>query len=833
MKHRSWLPVLCLLFLAVPLRSQQAAPNGPVVSVAPVELEPVLAALSPPTYLTNAGDGTNRLFVAEQLGRVMVVQPPSSIPTVFLDIDDRIRCCGEQGLLGLAFHPQYESNGRFFVNYTRIADSATVVAEYRVSGSDPNVADRDETVLLTISQPFSNHNGGMIDFGPDGFLYISTGDGGSGNDPGNEAQNLDSLLGKILRIDVDNTGTSLPYAIPSDNPFVGRPGRDEIFAYGLRNPWRFSFDRPTGRLYAADVGQDAVEEVNLIQKGRNYGWRVLEGTRCTNLGPAACNGDFVPPIAEYSNTGNQGRCSVTGGYVYRGKRLSLPLGSYVFGDFCSGEIFILVNGTQQVLMDTDLRIVSFAEDEQGEICVLGQSGSAHRIVNPEVPAVLTRYFPSLISESGPATGLDASEVTGFAVVNLDGADADLTFTAADANGDTITGADITNPSPFLLGSGEQLALVDTEIFGVGLRNADRPAWIRMDSSLNEVTGFFLNFNESLTVLDGANVSVFPLASAVLSEIENDGFSRVHIGNPHGVSAQAEILVIGANGITKGSVLRSVAKGAVLVEMARDLFPAVPFEDSDYLRVNSGEGLIVFEYFGKEGLYVQGVNGQDATAGGTTLYSPQYAVGGPTWWTAITVINLDPFAGTVTMELINAAGATLASSQEMGIGGHGKIRITDQSFFMNPDGSLIEGYVVIRSNGVRLAGSVVFGDAERNIFSATLPLVTRLGRRVVFSQVASNETYFTGLAFLNPNDGAIQVEIRVCDSEGGELGMAQETIEPRGRLSRLLTEWLPQLLGQDISEGFIKVSFTGDAAAFGLYGTRQLSVLSAIAAQTVP
>jgi len=294
-----------------------------------IVLDPVLTSnLSSPLYVTHAHDGSNRLFIVEQPGRIKVLQPGATVPAIFLDITSLVLSGGEQGLLGLAFHPDYPNDRRFFVDYTRRPDGATVIAEYRVSASNPNVAETGGVTLLTIPQPFSNHNGGMVSFGPDGFLYIGTGDGGSGNDPGNRAQNVDELLGKILRIDVDHPeNASKLYSSPPGNPFFGSlPGRDEIFAYGMRNPWRFSFDRATGQIYAGDVGQNAVEEVDIVTPGGNYGWRVFEGTRCTNLDPASCSaGVFIPPIAEYVHSG--GRCSVTGGYVYRGTKLTLPLGA--------------------------------------------------------------------------------------------------------------------------------------------------------------------------------------------------------------------------------------------------------------------------------------------------------------------------------------------------------------------------------------------------------------------------------------------------------------------------------------------------------------------------
>ena len=353
-------------------------------------LVPVLTGLSDPLFLTHAGDLSNRLFIVEQGGRILVLQPQAPAPTVFLDISSRVLSGGEQGLLGLAFHPDYPVNRRFFVNYTRRPDGATVIAEYRASALNRDVADAGETVLLVIAQPFANHNGGMVVFGPDRLLYIGMGDGGSANDPGNRSQDVDELLGKILRINVDVPSLPALYSSPPDNPYFGAtPGRDEIFALGFRNPFRFSFDRETGDLIVADVGQDQREEIDVVIRGGNYGWRVLEGTLCTGLGPASCTSpSFIGPIAEYDHAG--GRCSITGGYAYRGALDTFPRGTYVYGDFCTGEILRLFpvasGGQQALLLDTDLSISSFGEDEGGEIYVVGLGGTVHRIAaGPEQP----------------------------------------------------------------------------------------------------------------------------------------------------------------------------------------------------------------------------------------------------------------------------------------------------------------------------------------------------------------------------------------------------------------------------------------------------------------
>src|SRR2546426_2844290 len=305
--------------------------------VSAIERQSLLTGLSSPVYVTHSRDGTNRLFIVEQPGRIKVLQSGATTPTVFLDITARVLFGGEQGLLGLAFHPNYAVNRRFFVNYTRQTDGATVIAEYQASSLDPNMADMTETVLLVIDQPFANHNGGMLEFGGDGFLYIGMGDGGSGNDPGNRAQDITDLLGKMLRINIDVPNGPVPYSSPTDNPFFGStPGLDEIYAVGLRNPFRWSFDRGTGQLYAGDVGQGAREEVDVIVRGSNLGWRVFEGTLCTGLNPPdpMCTGSYTAPIAEYDHSA--GRCAILGGYVHRGGRVTLPAGAYLYGDLCTG-----------------------------------------------------------------------------------------------------------------------------------------------------------------------------------------------------------------------------------------------------------------------------------------------------------------------------------------------------------------------------------------------------------------------------------------------------------------------------------------------------------------
>jgi hypothetical protein len=368
---------------------ESAAQSCPAIELGPN----VAPGLSSPILVTHADDGRNRLFIVEQAGTIKVLQSGSSAATVFLTIpSDKILSGGERGLLGLAFHPDFESNRRFFVYYTSRPNGDIAIAEYRASESDPDVADPSEMVILSFTHPFTNHNGGMLAFDDHGHLFIASGDGGSSNDPGNRAQNINELLGKILRIDIDTPNGPVPYSSPPDNPYFGpAPGADEIFAIGLRNPWRLSFDRLTGQLLVGDVGQGLREEVDIVELGGNYGWRVMEGTRCNIAGDALpCNSPFfTPPAFEYVH--GSGRCSITGGYVYRGPSGALPDGTYVHGDFCTGEIFGIdvdelpvdpasLPAAPPLLLDTPLLLSSFGEDEAGEIYAVGLSGQVQRLL---------------------------------------------------------------------------------------------------------------------------------------------------------------------------------------------------------------------------------------------------------------------------------------------------------------------------------------------------------------------------------------------------------------------------------------------------------------------
>ncbi|HQI42131.1 MAG: hypothetical protein B6D44_17265 [Ignavibacteriales bacterium UTCHB2] len=356
---------------------------------------------SNPLDLQNSGDGTNRIFVVEQAGRIRVFPNDENVQStkLFLDITDRVTSGGETGLLGLAFHPNYESNGYFYVNYTAPNPLRTVISRFKVSSTNPDSADKNsEQILLTYNQPYSNHNGGCLVFGPDGYLYITSGDGGSGGDPQNNAQNITKLLGKILRIDVNNPQAPLNYGIPSDNPFADSTNaniRKEIYTWGMRNPWRISFDPVTDSLWCGDVGQDNWEEIDIIKKGKNYGWRCYEGNHAYNS--SGCNGTYEFPIWEYSHSlGN----SITGGYVYRGDNVPELYGKYIYGDYVSKRVWALeydgINTTNTQITTAAGSISSFGVDESNELYLLSFNGKIYSFIPTLVPVELTSFTATVV-----------------------------------------------------------------------------------------------------------------------------------------------------------------------------------------------------------------------------------------------------------------------------------------------------------------------------------------------------------------------------------------------------------------------------------------------------
>lgn len=383
-----WLAPALLLIIGSLFTSCGGSGDGggaaqvPATAFPAVTLTRVASGLTGPVYLTHAGDGSGRLFVAEKRGTIRIVKNGTLLPTPFLDVSAQVEASGaEQGLLGVAFPPGYADSRHFYVDFTsRSGIGDTVIARVPVT-ANPDVADAaGAAAILTVRQPFVNHNGGQLAFGPDGMLYIGMGDGGSGGDPLFNAQNRTRLLGKVLRIDTESGSPT--YTVPAGNPF-----NNEVWSYGLRNPWRFSFDRATGDLFIADVGQELFEEVNVQPAastgGENYGWNIMEGAHCFNS-PACNRTGLTLPVLEYGHGAND--CSITGGYVYRGENASLR-GIYFFGDFCSGRIWgMRRNGAtweNKLLLESKLRISSFGEDEAGNVYVLDfGAGDIHRIDAP-------------------------------------------------------------------------------------------------------------------------------------------------------------------------------------------------------------------------------------------------------------------------------------------------------------------------------------------------------------------------------------------------------------------------------------------------------------------
>jgi glucose/arabinose dehydrogenase len=366
------------------------SPGIPEAKTLQVKLELVARGLTSPVGMASPADGTHRLFIQEQPGRIRIIKNGQMLAEPFLDLTAKIGSLNpaysEKGLLGLAFHPGYKTNGRFFVYYSvsvanKNTDHTGILAEYLVSPGNPDMASKDEKIIMAIAEPESNHNGGQIDFGPDGYLYFALGDGGGANDEhgaSGNGQNLNTLLGKILRIDVNGKP---PYEIPTDNPFNGKNAKPEIWAYGLRNPWRFSFDKVTGQLFCGDVGQNKYEEVDIIEKGKNYGWRIMEGNHCFNPPENCDRTGLVLPIYEYDHSTG---ISITGGYMYRGKAFPSLHGKYFFADW-SGKLFALQKGENNEWFsynviagdhknnDLNCKINSLGTDQDGEIYLVTQT----------------------------------------------------------------------------------------------------------------------------------------------------------------------------------------------------------------------------------------------------------------------------------------------------------------------------------------------------------------------------------------------------------------------------------------------------------------------------
>jgi hypothetical protein len=446
-------------------------------------------------------------------------------------------------------------------------------------------------------------------------------------------------------------------------------------------------------------------------------------------------------------------------------------------------------------------------------------------------AALTLYYPRLVTTDGTGGSVDNSEYTGIGVANLGTASASLTFTAHDLQGALISGTGITNPATVELAAGAQIPIVDVQVWGSRLSSLKPVGWFTMNSTSSKVVGFFLSYNATLSVLDGADVSSTRLDAFVFPEVEAKGFTQLHVANPGAAAATATFNLKGSNGAVRNTVARSIPANGSVSEKLDSIFAGEVLDGSEYISVTASASLVPFEYLGNPPYRVEGLNGQSAAGGAATLYSPQYAVGGGNWATTLSIVNLEAVEGTVTLRLIDDNGVPVGVTRALPIASSGKIRVTDQDFFVSAGNMLTQGYVEIKSSGPKLTGSVVFGDPAGNSFAAALPLVAALQNDLVFSQVASDATWYTGLALLNPGSANVSATVAIYDRSGKLVQSIIQEIPAGRRVSGLLTQYFPSLASTSISSGYIRVISDKPVASFALFGAA--NVLSAVPPQIVP
>jgi hypothetical protein len=444
---------------------------------------------------------------------------------------------------------------------------------------------------------------------------------------------------------------------------------------------------------------------------------------------------------------------------------------------------------------------------------------------------LPRFFAGAAAEGQQTVQESDENLIGMALTNVGARSASLTFTAIDSVGNLITGPGILNPKTSTLGPTEQLGVLDVGLFGDAFSASPTQGWIKLETDNPDVRGFFLTFDTRLRFMDGADFGTSSMTDFLFTEIQPAGSTRINIANGNPEDAIVTFSLMKSNGALRTSQSRMIdGNGALAVDLYGELFHGLESDPSDYVRIHSTKGVVPFELMQKSTGDVSSLAAQDATAGGTTLYSPQYVVGGP-WRTSLSVVNLDIRAGLITLRLIGEDGIQIGSSKAMAIPALGKLQISDQDFFITPPpGDMVAGYVEIVSDGVRVAGSTVFGDSAGETFASALPLISDLQRSVLFSHIASNDLYFTGIAILNPNEVGASATIEIFAADGQLLDSRQELIPAQQRSSRLLTEYFPSLVGQDQTSGYIRIISDIPVASFALFGTNDLSVLSAIPPQ---
>lgn len=463
---------------------------------------------------------------------------------------------------------------------------------------------------------------------------------------------------------------------------------------------------------------------------------------------------------------------------------------------------------------------------------LAAGGASKTLAFSVVPPALSLYFPRLVASD--AQKAEGSEFTGIAMANISGRIATLKLTAFDRDGDRIAGAGITNPATLVLKAGEQRPLIDSQIFGHAFRQTDQVGWVKVEGNVSQVVGFFLGFNGGLTRLDGTDVSSKLTTSFVLPEVEHDGLHQLSVANPGDDAVTVDFELVQPNGAPKAAATRTINSNGVLAEAVASLFEGAALSSADYVRATASDGVVALEYLGRTAKDVVALNGQDVASGARILYSPQFVTGGTEWQAALSVVNLSPRAGSVSFKFVGDDGVQIGSTRTQPIAAGGKISVDDPNFFLDAGSVLRQGYVVITSDGVKLAGDVLFGNPGSTPFAAALPLVSTAQSEMVFGQVASNDTFYTGVAVFNPNQTAAAASLRVFDSEGKLIAARGITIPALGRVSQLLTEYFPELKGRNIGSGYITVSSSlSNLVGFALFGANNLSVLSAVPAQIVP
>jgi hypothetical protein len=479
---------------------------------------------------------------------------------------------------------------------------------------------------------------------------------------------------------------------------------------------------------------------------------------------------------------------------------------------------------------TDLLEVGTASVAVANPPALGGTVSRPLTFTLRAPA-LALYYPRLI---GRDSGTEGGEFTGIALANISGRTATLKLKAFDAEGNLISGAGVTNPASLTLAAGQQRPLVESQIFGDAFRAAGgKSGWLEVEGDVAQIAGFFLDFTGSLSRLDGADVSGKAMTSFIAPQLEADGISEIHVANPNHAAAGVQFDLVSSEGVTVASSSRVVSASGLAVASLSELFPAVQIRASDYLRSTSSHPVASFLYMLRSKADSAGLNGQDAGAGASTLYSPQYVVGGRDWASELSVINLSGRAGNVSFRFLGDDGTQIGETRILPIGARGKILVTDQAFFLDTSETQRQGYVEIAGSAeLKLTGSVSFGGRGGRAFYSALPLIAGVQADMIFGQVASNGTFFTGLALFNPGDEPADAVIQVFDSNGAVVASKAHTIGPKSRSVGLLTELFPELSGRDLSSGYVNVSSFRGLAGFALFGTRDLTVLSAVPAQTV-